>query len=166
MRAILAALALVLPVQAGAQDISFSPAATLACLLDAEGVARLECVGASASQCMDSPGGSSTVGMGYCLNRELGFWDDRLNAAYGDLRAVERGIAVEMTDIAARVPDTVGALRDMQRAWIGYRDAACIYEYSTWGGGTGGGPAHAACLMDLTARQTLMLEDRLKARMR
>ncbi|PYX91543.1 MAG: hypothetical protein DMG67_09820, partial [Acidobacteria bacterium] len=28
-------------------------------------------------------------------------------------------------------------LRDAQRAWIAYRDAACKAEYDLWGGGTG-----------------------------
>jgi uncharacterized protein YecT (DUF1311 family) len=52
----------------------------------------------------------------------------------------------------------------MQRAWIGYRDAACAYEESQWGGGTGGGPASVDCAMRLTARQALALEARLAQR--
>ena len=55
------------------------------------------------------------------------------------------------------------ALRAMQRAWIGFRDATCDYERSLWGGGTGGGPATAACLMRMTGEQTLYLE-RMMAR--
>ena len=51
----------------------------------------------------------------------------------------------------------------MQRAWTAYRDAACAYEVSTWGGATGGGPAGEDCMMRLTARQALVLEDRLRA---
>jgi uncharacterized protein YecT (DUF1311 family) len=49
----------------------------------------------------------------------------------------------------------------MQRAWIGYRDAACDYERAQWGGGSGGGPATAGCLMRLTGEQALALEGRL-----
>jgi uncharacterized protein YecT (DUF1311 family) len=45
------------------------------------------------------------------------------------------------------VPPVAEALRDMQRAWIAYRDASCDYERAQWGGGTGGGPATAGCLM-------------------
>lgn len=162
MRAILAVLALAWPAEA--QEISFSVQSTEVCLEGAEGVQRFECIGASASLCMDTSDGSTTVGMGYCLGQELGYWDNRLNAAYADLGDLERAIFAEMTASAAGIPDGAKALRDMQRAWMGYRDAACIYEYSTWGGGTGGGPANAACLMDLTARQTMMLEDRLQER--
>lgn len=157
---------LALAVPASAQEIPFSLEATEACLEEAVGVERYECIGASAGGCMETVAGGSTVGMGYCLGRELGFWDERLNAAYADLRRIERSVQEEIAATGTRVPDSAVALREMQRAWMGYRDAACIYEYSTWGGGTGGGPANAACLMDLTARQSLMLEDRLEERSR
>ena len=52
----------------------------------------------------------------------------------------------------------------MQRAWIAWRDAACLYEVSQWGGGTGGGPAGADCMMRLAGEQALALEDRLAQR--
>ena len=52
----------------------------------------------------------------------------------------------------------------MQRAWIAYRDAACAYEASQWGGGTGAGPAATGCMMTLTGRQALALEERLASR--
>ena len=45
----------------------------------------------------------------------------------------------------------------MRRAWIAFRDAACNYEATRWGGGTGAGPAAADCVMKLTARQALHL---------
>ncbi len=165
MKMLLAAMAL--PVGASpavTQDLVFSNAPTLACLAGAEGLVRLGCIGASAQVCMATPAGGSTVGMGYCLSRELGYWDERLNANYAALRRQERALAVEMAALDAHVPDSLAALREMQRAWMGYRDAVCTYEYSTWGGGTGGGPAHSACLLSLTGEQALMLEDELKER--
>ena len=54
----------------------------------------------------------------------------------------------------------------MQRAWIGYRDAACAYEASQWGGGTGAGPAAVGCMMTLTGRQALALEEKLALELR
>jgi len=50
------------------------------------------------------------------------------------------------------------SLRTMQRAWISFRDASCLYEQAQWMGGTGGGPATQACHMHETARQALKLE--------
>ena len=168
MRSVLAMM-VVLGLGAGsaeAQDISFTMAPTQVCLVEAEGAARFDCIGAAAQHCMSRPSGGSTVGMGLCLGRELGEWDDRLNAAYGELRRVERRVMEEAERMQLRVPDTVLALSEMQRAWIRFRDASCAYEYSTWGGGTGGGPANTACLLDLTGRQALVLEDRLQERQR
>ncbi|MGI9395022.1 MAG: lysozyme inhibitor LprI family protein [Boseongicola sp.] len=108
--------------------------------------------------------GSSTVGMGYCLSRELEYWDARLNIAYKLLRDVDRAEDAELAAVNSSAPIRAKALRDMQRSWIGYRDAACFYDYSEWGGGTGGGPAHAACLMRITGVQALRLEEKLEGR--
>lgn len=157
-------LALVAAGPAAAQDIAFAPAATESCLAAAaDVVGREACIGRSADVCMDTPDGQTTVGMGFCLGAEREFWDARLNAAYGALMAMEKGVEAELSELGSAAPSPAAALRDMQRAWIGYRDAACLYEVSQWGGGTGGGPAGAQCAMELTGRQALALEDRLAA---
>lgn len=151
-------LALALP--AAAQELSFDIRHTRACLdragADAEG--QRACVGTSANRCMDAtPMGSTTVGMGGCIDRELQWWDARLNAAYQRLMARERADDAQFQGMAS-VPPKAPALRDMQRAWIPFRDATCAYERSWWGGGTGGGPATLGCLLRMTAEQTLYLE--------
>ena len=155
------------PIGATAQDIAFVPEPTESCLAAAEGMPdRLACIGRAAQVCIDTPDGYTTVGMGFCYSREADYWDDRLNGAFARLMSVERAMLDEMREIGATVPDAPAALRGMQRAWIGYRDALCGYDYTTWGGGTGGGPAFAACLMQETGRQTLLLETRLEERQR
>lgn len=148
---------------AAAQDIPFDIAATEACL--AEAVAPLDaeaCIGTSANLCMESPMGSSTVGMGFCLEQEWLWWDARLNATYGEVMAQHKRADAEMAELGATVPSLSESLKAMQRAWIPFRDAACDYERAQWGGGTGGGPATVACLMVQTGRQTLALESRLQ----
>ncbi len=150
-----------------ASELSYSSDATLDCLKDANGDAAQDaCIGTAANACMDTADGSTTVGMGYCLSQELSLWDERLNSAFRALMALERADDAEMKEIGAHVPRKVPALRNMQRAWIGFRDAACAYEYSQWGGGTGGGPASTACLLRLTGEQALELELALEARQR
>ena len=144
-----------------AQDVPFSIEATESCLEAGRGEA---CIGEAAGQCMDTPDGYTTVGMGACLGRELDWWDARLNAAYGRLMEIEKAADAEMKEIGATAPEMATALRAMQRAWIPYRDALCDYERSQWGGGTGQGPATAACLMTETGRQALWLERRLEDR--
>jgi uncharacterized protein YecT (DUF1311 family) len=89
--------------------------------------------------------------MGGCLDQERKFWDARLNARYRELTAQH-----------ADDPLIGERLRDMQRAWIGYRDARCDYEFVQWRGGTGGGPAVIACLMQSTAEQVFTLEQHIR----
>ncbi|MGR3494243.1 lysozyme inhibitor LprI family protein [Citreimonas sp.] len=151
---------LALAAPAVAQDLTFSPEATEACFA-AGGLAET-CIGASAQACMvENEGGYSTVAMGFCFDREWQYWDAALNAAYGTLRDQRAAIDAENADLGVNVPSSADALRDMQRAWIAYRDRRCDYERSLWGGGTGGGPASIACLMSETAHQALYLEEQL-----
>ncbi|MCP3972180.1 MAG: DUF1311 domain-containing protein [Rhodobacteraceae bacterium] len=145
---------------AAAQDISFGMSGTLSCLDRADWVyAEMEaCIGTSAGACMEAtPMGGSTIGMSECLDRELDYWDERLNAGYRVLRDKERRDDAEWSG-SPGVVSKADALRDMQRAWIAFRDATCDYERSQWGGGTGGGPATVGCLMRLTGEQAIYLE--------
>lgn len=137
-----------------AQDLLFSTDVTTACLARTPDPAgQMACIGASANACMEkTPGGSSTVAMSGCLDRELQYWDTRLNANYTQARAKAR-----TADSYVDGTPSETALRDMQRAWITFRDATCDYERSHWGGGTGGGPATYSCLMRLTGQQALYL---------
>ena len=161
----LAIVAVFLAAPAMAEELPFSPDATETCLAAAEGVAEREaCIGRSAEACYSREGVYSNFAIGTCFGVEADYWDDRLNTAYRALLAAETEMLEEMRESGISVPDTVTALREMQRAWIPYRDAACWYEYSTWGGGSGGGPANAACLMRLTGRKALELEARLEER--
>ena len=163
MRALICMVFLVSP--AMAQDLAFSPEATEACLLQAEDRGTREaCIGRSAEACYSREGVYSNYAIGVCFGAEADYWDVRLNTAYTALIKTETTMLREMQSVGATVPDTVTALREMQRAWIPYRDAACWYEYTTWGGGSGGGPANAACLMQETGRQALALEARLEER--
>lgn len=146
---------------AGAQEIAFDPGPTVACLAQADFGEGEACIGRAAEACMASPDGGTTVGMGFCLSAEWDWWDARLNATYGQLMAQHKAADAEMAAIGATVPSLADSLKAMQRAWIPFRDAACDYERANWGGGTGGGPATAGCLMVQTGRQALSLEARL-----
>jgi len=159
----LAVLALVVPLPVVAQELPFSTAETETCLAQIDGtLGRDICVGLSAAACINTPDGYTTVGMVDCLGREVDYWDGRLNAAYGSLIETEKQIDAELDEIGSAAPKLAPALREMQRTWIGFRDATCTYEVTQWGGGTGGGPAFQDCQMRLTARQAMSLEDRLK----
>ncbi|WP_425070447.1 lysozyme inhibitor LprI family protein [Sagittula sp. S175] len=142
-----------------AQELVFSPEGTMQCMMENPGM-EVSCIGVSADECMaDTEGGGSTVGMGGCLDAELSFWDARLNAAYGARMTAAKAADAEARAGGWTAPSQEEALRTMQRAWIGFRDARCAYAASLWGGGTGAGPATIGCLMLTTGEQALYLEN-------
>jgi uncharacterized protein YecT (DUF1311 family) len=154
------ALAIIFAPPVMAQDLVYSDDAVSDCLGSEAPREGASCAGASAAACMaDTPGSDTTVGMGGCFDREWQFWDGELNEAYGALMMVYLDSDAEAAAGGWNAPSQVEALRAMQRAWITYRDARCDFERSQWGGGTGGGPATVACLMDVTAEQTILLRD-------
>jgi uncharacterized protein YecT (DUF1311 family) len=141
------------PTFLAAQESVFSPEASSSCL---EGEGTSACIGLSADQCMEeSPGGYSTVGMNDCLEQERAWWDAELSDIYAIALSTARD-----TDAQSEDPDQPSweeALREMQRAWITYRDATCNYEVLSWYGGTGASAAWLGCQMHLTGEQTLFL---------
>lgn len=140
-----------------ADGLYYSNAATEQCLANSETQQeKSECIGRAANACMmDTPGGSSTYAMGGCISLELEFWDTRLNANYQSARKPAQAMDA---DAMQHAPSMANALRDMQRAWIPFRDATCTFEAAQWGGGTGAGPAYAGCLLRMTGEQALTLE--------
>lgn len=156
--AMIASLFLASPVIAQ-DDLQFDINYTRSCLQNAQTPdQQRQCIGASANACIDAtPSGGSTYGMGGCLNMEAEWWDTYLNQAYGDLRKREKRDDAEMAADGFNGPKKAPALKAMQRAWITYRDTTCSYEYSQWGGGTGGSPASVGCVMRMTGEQTIYL---------
>ena len=144
---------LALPAQA--QEMDFDPDQIETCLSQLEDRTQsAACIGRAALSCMEQPMGETTMGMGFCLDAERTYWDSKLNTVYQMLRA----------DFASRdaardgmAPAIAEGLRDMQRAWIAFRDARCSFEAAQWHGGTAAGPAYLGCAMQMTAEQTLYL---------
>lgn len=144
---------------AEAQDLVFDESLVSACLAAADvDPAGRSCVGQAAEACTEmTPGGLSNAGIGRCTNAELQVWDDALNAIYKEIRASAEQNDKDLDELGSAAPRQVPALRDMQRAWIAYRDQRCAYEASLWGGGSGAGPAAISCALALTAEQALYL---------
>ncbi|QFU08330.1 hypothetical protein PARPLA_02929 [Rhodobacteraceae bacterium THAF1] len=114
----------------------------------------LSCIGTSAEHCIET-GGGSQVAYGYCYGAELDYWDDQLNRVYAE--AVDAARAVDASGFVP--PIGVESLREMQRAWITYRDARCELVGLSYGGGTGAGPGGTECRMRATAEQVFVLRD-------
>ena len=160
MRVLLALGLAALAFPAAAEGLKFSPRAVETCI--AQGGWR-DCIGTAANACMEeTEGGYTTPGMAGCLDAEREYWDGELNAAYGELRARAQQFDADppIEGLPPR-PSSVDALRDMQRAWIAFRDASCRYEQLQWWGGTGASGAYTGCLMRLTGEQALTLRSYL-----
>jgi len=113
------------------------------------------CIGSAADLCMEqNEGGYSTYGMSYCISLESEWWDEMLNFEYSRVLSEAAFLDGELSE---DLPSVAEALREMQRAWITYRDATCAFEAAQWGGGTGAGPAYNGCVMRLTAAQAITL---------
>lgn len=109
------------------------------------------CVGDAAQACENLSASPTTLDMNACRAAEAAWWDDRLNEVYGDLRQL----------VEARDETRTQGLRDMQRAWIAWRDAACAFEAGEYAGGTLAGTVAASCMMQRTGDQVLWLAGEL-----
>jgi len=94
--------------------------------------------------CTEKPEGQSNVGMADCYRLEGAIWDDLLNENY-------KSLAADLDD------EQKAKLREMQRAWIAYRDSTCDFYYTKIQG-TMAGPMGAACAARETARRAVLLK--------
>ena len=146
-------LCLVANLAVAASDDGFEPAAidfeiVQGCLEDSRGndqwsIAR-DCIGVIAKPCLSIASNQTTHGMVGCNWQESQVWDSLLNDWYGSAREHLSG-------------DLKRQLRDVQRAWIKWRDAKCGFERDMMLGGTLGSVASAACAMETTAIRALEL---------
>ncbi|SDI67128.1 lysozyme inhibitor LprI family protein [Salipiger marinus] len=84
---------------------------------------------------------TTTVEMGTCARVALDGADAELNRVYAVLQS--------------RVsPERMTGIRDAQRLWIPFRDAACDAEGAMYEGGSMQGIATVTCLTKLTQRRT------------
>ena len=67
--------------------------------------------------CTETPEGQSNVGTADCYRLEGAIWDDLLNENY-------KSLATDLDD------EQKAKLREMQRAWIAYRDSTCGFYYT------------------------------------
>ena len=132
-----------------AQEPEFSALPAVNCLEKAIGQSeRHACIGVASSACLSPPEIGGSMAETHCYSREGDYWDQRLNATYQTQQQFYRSDDPALAD----------ALRDLQRAWIVYRDARCQAVFEGWGEGTGRTPAFAQCLMQTTAEQAIFLE--------
>jgi len=108
------------------------------------------CIGAYADPCMETPQGSTTVGMADCLAAEIAEWEARADDAFKRLRALARSL-----DEAAPETEALAALRRAHRAWTAFREAECRAVAAPYSGGTIYGVAFTQCSLTLSAERAL-----------
>lgn len=163
------ALAVALPLTAGAAfaqdsaapEVPYDAGILPACVKEAAGDARRSCIGKASGRCMETPDGSTTVGMVSCMGQELDQWDAMLNASYAALIAQSEKSDRELAELGSAADPSEPVLRDAQRKWLAWRDAECRFAALQFQGGTGGGPAANGCAMRLTAERALALDGML-----
>ncbi|WP_397572652.1 lysozyme inhibitor LprI family protein [Silanimonas sp.] len=101
--------------------------------------------------CLDASGGV-TVEMLDCAEVELSWLNSRLNGHYGEAMAVLPA-------------DQRVALRDLQRAWIRYRDLDCGFLNDQALAGSSGLLLQSSCLIDKTRVRVGAMKD-IEARAR
>ncbi|MCD1635040.1 DUF1311 domain-containing protein [Martelella mediterranea] len=157
------AAALMLAGSAFAQDeeVKYSDAPTADCLAAADTAdAMRACIGLATAKCVDaSDYGSTTVGMAECTGKETDFWDAKLNATYKELMARAEKFDKMNADDPRIMYKIADSLRDMQRAWITFRDASCTFQYALGMGGTIASTLASGCLLEMTAGQYIYLEN-------
>jgi uncharacterized protein YecT (DUF1311 family) len=85
----------------------------------------------------------TTYDMSVCLSKIHDKIDAELNTTYKTALSMTKKFGGE----------DVENLKDAERKWIAYRDAACKAEYGLWGGGSGGPNARTICVIRLTRQR-------------
>jgi uncharacterized protein YecT (DUF1311 family) len=107
------------------------------------------CVGVVTAGCVHEEGNDNTGTLIQCYGREADAWDACLNTAYKALMA------------SGQDQDILDGLRKAERTWITFRDASCA-QYAIVFKGNAAGPMGNQCVMEMTARQALWLEEWLR----
>lgn len=166
MRPVLANVALfsilLMPsVQAQTAPQTFDAAETLDLCLSGEGAQQDgadSCIGLISNKCLEGTM-ETTMDNLRCDAEEIAVWDRRLNVAYKSLQQIYKQNDAEMSEYDGF--NRANELREVQRAWIVWRDAKCDFAYGEFRGGTMGKLSASYCQTALTAERALELEDLL-----
>jgi uncharacterized protein YecT (DUF1311 family) len=134
-----------LPSHAAGNDDTAAIRACIGKYADDVGAAERHCIFAIvADPCTMMPTNQSTSATTECYERERKIWDALLNENFRALRD-------DLDD------GQKAKLRDMQRAWIAYRDTTCGFYHDKIRGSMSATMA-AACVTRETARRALLLK--------
>lgn len=102
-----------------------------------------DCIGVFANACLEKGEDPSTYGMIACHGDEADVWDERLNRDYQTLMKTMKSPGKER-------------VRDLERAWIAFRENKCAYREMK-DNGMAGMIQNIHCYKEETGRQALFL---------
>ena len=106
--------------------------------------------GPLAAQTVDCANAVAQVELNFCAEAEFRSADADLNVAYKAARERMRQIDAQL---AAPQRGAEIALRDAQRAWVTFRDQACLAEAYVFAGGSAQPMVYSGCLGRITAQR-------------
>jgi uncharacterized protein YecT (DUF1311 family) len=144
-----------------AAEVNYDPMVLEVCMGHFEAdQAQATCIGWGTQACLRDLIANTPATVAACTAAEAQDWDNRLNDLYATT-IVQQKIYEQVLQShghVGAVPEDL--LRDMQRKWVVYRDAACGWDQILWNSGQGTETAQVDCMMQLTAQQFLYLYHR------
>ena len=127
-------------------------------------VAFVSCAFAEDEPALDCGASTAQPDLNDCAYRAYETEDAALNAAYKKAMAKARALDTDNTDppLYADPIGAVDALKNAQRAWIGYRDGHCVLAGFQARGGQAEPMLVSGCLADLTRKRTAELKEFLE----
>lgn len=132
-----------MPAAAQTTKPSAKDTAAIQSCLKSKPQAQDSCIGIIADPCLEKDETKSTADQNACNDRELAVWDDMLNETFRRLR--------DKLDEPQKTK-----LREMQRAWIAYKEKTCAFYWDYYQG-TMASPMSSYCTAKETARRALFL---------
>lgn len=111
---------------------------------------------ARVASAMDSSASAAGAGRGDCAAPAT--QAEMAHCAYEDFLSANAGYATQYAALSATLPDAQrGRLRKMQKAWIGYRTAACTFESGAAQGGSVQSQLNWLCAARMTRERAAQL---------
>lgn len=149
-----------------AQEVRFSPDATLDCM-EKQRVpgADMTCIGDSARACFQRIKNHTNSDIAACMGKESEYWKGRMDAAYGRMMELAEVADAEFAknpksrDVPFKLTED---LEIQQQKWADWREARCAVEAMMRRGSPHTMTAAASCTMKRTGEQALFLESAVK----
>ncbi|MBK1637060.1 lysozyme inhibitor LprI family protein [Rhodovulum adriaticum] len=161
-RSLILAAALALATPVAAQEVQFSPDATLECM-EKQRLPGADdtCIGESARVCFQRIKNASNSDIAACMGKESEYWKGRLDAAFDRMMELAEVADAEFAENAKSkdIPFQLTTdLEEMREKWGNWREIRCAVEAMMRRGTPYTMTAAASCTMKRMGEEALFLE--------